>query len=404
MLKLFKNKFNLAFIVNPFFLYCFAFSFAVFLYLWGWSDLFPALSAELIIYFVSSFLLFILAGYFLQKKVNIFLRYNSSYSFFINDIIFWLIIILGFLDVILMGYLPILDRSNDYRQFGIPVIDVLFNTLSIFFSVWFFQSFLENRKRRYLIYFLIILVIQIPLFRRSTIVWILVSSSFLFLIYNRKIILLIILAGIICIPLLSYCFGLYGNTRSNLIKSFVLNDLGASETFKNLGISHNHYMTYLYIASPLANLQKNIDNGDGFFNKREYENFFFYSLLPESFTMRLEKPLHLSPPVCSLITPELIAGSFLMVSFHTIGWGGMISMVVFLFAFILLCLAIIRRWTIFSVTTFCILSTAVSLLIFANFLNRLDVILMLFIYPVLFHLIYTGSNRVPSSVLKKSED
>jgi hypothetical protein len=33
-------------------------------------------------------------------------------------------------------------------------------------------------------------------------------------------------------------------------------------------------------------------------------------------------------------------------------------------------------------------------LIFSNFLNRLDVILLIFAYPVLFHLIYSQSRNI----------
>ena len=294
-----------------------------------------------------------------------------------------------------MGYLPVLDQSHDYREFGIPVIDPLFNSLSIFFSVFFFQSFLENKKRRFLIYVFIILIIQILLFRRSTIVWIMTSSTFIFFLYKRKISILIIVAGIICIPLLSYCFGLYGNKRSNLTKSMVMNDLGASNAYMNSGINYNHYMTYLYVSSPLANLQKNIDEGKGFFNNGEIKDFFFYSLMPVSLTIRLEKTLNLTPPGCDLIKPNLIVGSFFMVSFCTMGWPGMIIMLLYLFIFIVFCLFLINRWDTFSITTYSILSTAVCLLTFSNFLNRLDVILMLFIYPVIFHFLYIRSNIVP---------
>ena len=47
-----------------------------------------------------------------------------------------------------MGYLPVLDRSHDYREFGMPVIDPVFNSLSIFFSVFFFQSYLGGKKEK----------------------------------------------------------------------------------------------------------------------------------------------------------------------------------------------------------------------------------------------------------------
>ncbi|MCX6254227.1 MAG: hypothetical protein NTV31_07085 [Bacteroidia bacterium] len=393
MWRLHRAKVNLGFIVNPFYIYCLAFSLAIFVYLWGWSNIFPELTSALILFFAVSFLLFIFAGYKLGKKWFVLFNPNRS-NLYLNDIIFWLIIFLGFMNVLLMGYLPVLDHSHNYREFGIPVLDPIFNTLSIFFSVFFFQSYLENKKNRFLIYVFIILIIQILLFRRSTIVWIFTSSSFLFLLYKRKIKLLLILAGIICIPLLSYCFGFYGNTRSNLTKSIVLNDLGASDAFKDSGINHNHYIPYLYVSSPLANLQKNINESNGFFNNGDIKSFFFYCLIPESFTIRLEKPLHLTPPVCNLITPELIVGSFFMISFCTMGWPGMIIMLLFLFVFIILCFFIIKKWDTFSITTLSLLSTTVSLLIFSNFLNRLDVILMLFIYPVLFHFIYTRSSNV----------
>jgi hypothetical protein len=332
------------------------------------------------------------------KKILLFNQ--NSFNPHLNDAIFGLIVFLGTINVIYMGYLPIIERSDEYKEFGMPIIDPVFNTMSIFFSVFYFQSFLEHKKKRYIIYVLIILIIQVLIFRRSTIVWIITSSSFLFLLYKQKINLIIISAALICIPFFSYGFGLYGNTRSSLTKSKVLNELGASDLFKGSEISHNHYMTYLYVSSPLANLQKNIIEGNGFFNNGKVKDFLFYCLMPASVTIRLEKPLQLTSPVCSLITPGLIVGSFLMDGFFTMGWPGMVFMIFFLFVFIKLCLYIIRKCDAFSATTLSILSTTVTLLIFSNFLNRLDVILMLFIYPVLFHIIFSRNNRIPRILLR----
>jgi hypothetical protein len=391
-MKLHKTRIPLSFIVNPFYLYCISFSLAITVYVWGWSSIFPKLSVGLILFFIVSFILFIVAGYIFSKKNSI-LFISYRFNLYLNDLIFGVIILLGLVNILYMGYLPVLDRSYNYREFGMPVIDPVFNTLSIFFSVFFFQTYLRHRKKRFLIYFLIILIVQILLFRRSTIMWIFASSSFLYLLFKQRISILVIIAGIICIPFLSYCFGLYGNTRSNLTKSFVLNDLGASNTFKDMGINYNHYMTYLYISSPLANLQENIDRGKGFLNREDVKDFIFYSLMPVSVTIRLEKPLNITPPACNLINPELIVGSLFMISYFTLGWLGMIIMLIFLFVFIVLCLFLIKIWNTFFATTLSILSTTISLLIFSNFLNRLDVILMLFIYPVFFHFVYTMNNR-----------
>ena len=387
MLSLFNKRINLGLLVNPFYLYCISFSLAILIYLFGWSKIFPRLSTGLLLFFMISFILFLIAGKVFIKKNQDLIK-HLSINPNLNDIFFSLIILLGLIDVLYMGYLPFMDRSHNYREFGMPVIDVLFNTLSIFFSVWFLQSFMELEKRRFLIYVGLILAIQFLLFRRSTIVWIIISSLFLLFQYLPKIKIIIILAILLCIPLLTYSFGLYGNYRSKLSSTFILNGLGASDSFKKSGVSYNQYIAYLYVSSPLANLQENIDKGEGLLNNKDYRNFFFYCVLPESITMRLEKPLALKPPSCNLITPELIVGTLFMVSYYTLGWIGMITMVIFLFVFIFLILSVIKKWNTFSISTFSILSTAVSLLIFSNFLNRLDVILMLFIYPIIFHIIY----------------
>lgn len=400
MSGLLKQRVSLAFLINPFYLYCVSFSLAIFLYLWRWSRIYPELSAGLLLFFAITFSLFGFAGHIFRKKYKII--FNDSRSCrYLNDVIFGLIIFLGIINVISMGYLPVLAQTHDYREFGVPVIDPLFNTLCIFFSVFFFHSFLESRNKKFVIYIFIILLIQIVLYRRSTIVWILTSTSFLYLVYKRNLNLLIILAAFISLPFISYFFGLYGNTRSHLTKTLIMNDLGASDVFKNTNLSANHYMTYLYISSPLANLQKNINESTGFLNNKDMKDFFFYSLIPESVTLRLEQPLNLRPPVCNLIVPHLIAGSFFMISFFTLGWFGMIFMMVLLVTFIVLCLAITKKWDKFNLTTYSLLATTVSLLIFSNFLNRLDVIVMLFVYPVLFHLIYNRSkiaSRISSRI------
>jgi hypothetical protein len=387
MSDLLKKKIDFSFLVNPFYIYCIAFSFSLLLYIWGWSKLFPPLSAGLVLFLVITFILFIIAGKITAKKLPVFFNFQRLNQK-LTDIIFYLLILIGVVNILYMGFIPVLDRSHNYKEFGMPVIDPLFNSLSIFFSVFLFHSFLDTRRKRFLIYFLIILLFQAIIFRRSAMMWIMTSSLFLLILYIRKIRILVTVLSIISIPAFSYCFGLYGNFRSNLTKSFVINDLGASETFKNSGISFNHYMTYLYLSSPLANLQENIDNKGGELKNDDFKDFLFYCLVPQSLTLRLEKHLHLLPPSTHLISPNLIVGTFYMVSFYTLGWPGMISMVLFLFLYIILCLLVIKRWNICGLETLSLLSATVCMLIFSNFLNRLDVILMLFVYPVIFHFLF----------------
>lgn len=392
MFPFLKTKVNLRFFINPFFLYCIAFFVAILVYILGWSRMFTPLSPLLILFIALTFVLFISAGLYLERRGLNFKSVTIHDSHF-SEVLFGVIILLGVMNVLYMGYLPLADHTHDYRKFGMPVVDPLFNTLSIFFALVMVHSFLDTHKKKYLIYFLIVLIIQILLYRRSTIVWILLSSSILYIVYIKKIRLLLILGGIILLPILSNLFGLYGNTRSNLSESFVLNDLGASDDFKNSGLSHNHYMTYLYVSSPLANLQKNIDQRTNGLKKGDIKNFIFYCLVPESITMRLEKSLQMSKPECYLISPNLIVGTFYMVAFYTLGWTGMIIMFLSLSAFILVSLVIIRKYDAYALETYSLLSAFVCLLIFSNFMNRLDVIIMLFVYPVFFHLFTAGRGK-----------
>jgi hypothetical protein len=398
MQRLLKPRINLSFLANPFYIYGISFLLVIVVYLIGWSKIYPHLSAGLIMFFTITSTLFFFGGKYIESVKEGILNNNQELRPLFFDIAFWLIILLGMIDVTYMGYIPILDRSHNYREFGMPVIDILFNTLSIFFSVLLFRSLLNTRKKKFLVYFIVILIIQFLFFRRSTIVWIILSSGFIFLLIKQKISLLILISGIVSLPILSYCFGLYGNSRSNLTRSFILNDLGASEGFKAAGISQNQYMTYLYITSPIANLQENIDKSKNpGFEKSDFRKFIFYSIIPESFTSRVERPLRLTPPYSYLISPNLIVGTFYMVSFVTLGWSGMALMFIFLSFVIILCMEVLKKWNTCGVETFSILCTTTGLLVFSNFLNRLDVLLMLFVYPVLFHLVFSGRFRLKNS-------
>lgn len=395
MFNFLKQEVGLSFLINPFYIYCATFSLAIFFYSWGWSSLYPEISYPLIIFLLCTSLLSVFIGKVSGnfRNLNSIKLLRSRNHFLFLDIIFFLIIFMGILDICLTGYIPFLDRSRNHLDFGFPVLDPIFNSLSIFFSVFFFQTFIESRKKRYIIFFFLIIVFHLLIFRRSAVIWILTASTFLLILNRKQIKTIFLLICFISIPLISFGFGTYGNLRNNLGKSYVINELDASDHFKNSGINANHYLTYLYLSSPLANLQSTVDQGDGFTNNGELRDFLFYCVFPQSLTLHLEKTKKLSEPRYTLIHPHLIVGSFLLLSYSTFGWLGMILMFFFMILYIIACIGVIRRWDTFRLTTYSILATTVSLLTFSNFLNRLDVILILFVYPVIFHYVFRLANK-----------
>ncbi len=398
MFKILNRNINLGWIVNPFFLYCLSFSFAFFLYSWGWCDIYPKMSFKLILFILVSFIPFVLIGLIFRRK-NI--RDNSDENTLIKfpfNISFGIIILLGLSNIIYEGYLPILDNGLKYREFGLFVFDKIFTSLSIFLSVFFFHAYLTEKKKKLLLFIFIIIILQILFFRRYTIVWILISCVLLYFHYKVKIEALYIILGLaFLLTIGSFSFGLFGNKRSIIDEAFIFNSLGANARFQNLKLSHNHYMTYIYVSSPLANLQENIDAGKGFLNKKDLKSFIFYSLLPGNLTVRLDRFLDLPPPECNLISPNLIVGSYFMVSYYTLGWLGMILMLVFLLLYLFIVISITSKSSPYYLTTIVLLSTTTSLLIFDNMLIRLDVILMLFVYPFLFNYLHKRFYHLYSS-------
>jgi hypothetical protein len=384
MFSFLKKEIFVSWIVNPFFLYCIAFSLAGFLYVWDWSNLYTELSFKLVLFFIISFLPFILLGYLFIRKGHF--KFEAEYRIsFPVTYIFILILVLGSMNLAFGGVLPVLTHGSNYGTFGMPIINPFFNTLCIYSSVIFFYSFLINRKNKLLVFIVIILVFQVILFRRSTIIWILTSMVYLYLKQIGKIPFFVLIFCLIIFIFGSFWFGYLGTKRNDTNRSRVISDLDASDRFKNLNISHNHYMTYLYLCSPLANLQKNVNDSKGCKNENNFKDFIFYSILPQSLTRRVERGLSLSSPKCSLISPSLIVGSYYMMGFKTFGWLGMIILAMFLILYIVILMLLIPFKSPFYIITVVLLTTTVSMLIFDNMITRSDVILMLFGYPFLFH-------------------
>ncbi len=388
MLKILLRPLDTGFLVNPFYLYVISFATAILLYSLGWSELYPELSVSLLVFLFVSFIISVYFGMKIPKVVSKTFDHDTVRKDKLFDLVFYAILLLGIINVWVMGYIPFFDKSKDYREFGVPVIDPVFNSLSIFFSVFLYQTYLTQRKPKYLIYVLLFILINFFLFRRASIIWISFSSLLVYILQKRSIKIIYILISIFLIPVLSFLFGSYGNLKSNLDGDQVMEEFAANERFVQSGAGPDQFMTYIYETSPLANLQLNVDNSKGFLNNSDFKDFLFYCLVPQSIILRLEKKSLLVHPDLLLIHPHLIVGTVFLIGFHTLGWLGMIILMIYILIFIKACLYILHKWNATAISTYCILVTMVSLLPFSNFLNRLDVIMLLFIYPVAFHYIF----------------
>lgn len=208
------------------------------------------------------------------------------------------IIILFILNFVYAKSIPlfsIITGASAYREFNsIPIIYVVLNGISFYYGINYFNAYLNlnNHKRRNLIYFLIINVLYLLVFSRSTILFLMLSALILYIMYkrktttkgkktNKKKYTLIIIS----IFLILYIFGALGNIRSG----FKYNDnsyiqrIGLYTKYPDF-LPKQFMWSYSYLTSPLANLNNNI-------SKHKNVNFNFQGVVSELINRTISKQL-----------------------------------------------------------------------------------------------------------------
>ena len=195
-----------------------------------------------------------------------------------------------------------------------------------------------------------------------------------------------------------YGFALFGNARVNnsygIDEPITNGDMilligGATEEFRNSVIPDAFFWIYLYISSPLANLQNTIINFDRY--EVSLDNFsllIVHEVFPDFISSRLTPftGIFLDRPV--QITPELTVGTAFVRSYIIFGWFGMIiyTLILFLFGYIYTAFAkkISRSLFLTGYVTLC------TLFLFSYFANMLTFSGLSFqlVYPLLANKIF----------------
>jgi len=255
--------------INPYFCYAFSFLTAIVVYLLGWSTLYPRLSVVLFAFLFLTIIINALLGWRTAKSQN--LKFRSitfskrSYPFLITAFIY----ILWALDFLYEGGIPLIkilfNQPYNYRLFGIPSLHVFIVTFSSFFTILLFHAYLSNKQRHLLILYFINLAAAVLIYSRAMFFFNLSGSFFLLLFWAKKppawllCFLPIVLTG------LFYCFGVLGTlrvSREAKVKydnRLFLHSGKANDSFRESVIPKEFFWTYIYVSSPLANLQQNIN-------------------------------------------------------------------------------------------------------------------------------------------------
>jgi len=382
--------------ISPFICYTVSFVSVVLVYLLGWSELYPRLSGGLLIFLGVSVVLSSVSHLFIKKKI-LFREIEASKFLPVTGTTIF-IYILWIVEFIYEGGVgvPLLKilfhLPYNYRLFGVPSLHVFVVTFSSFFTVYLFHLYVSKKSRVILLLYLVNLAAAVLIYSRAMLFFNLTGSLFVYMMslkalpYKKIAIIVAII-----IPLL-FLFGVLGSLRISREAGQSYNnenfmDTGkASEGFRQSIIPKEYFWTYIYVSSPLANLQYNIENNPS--PRFEWGRLFWsgvFEILPDFITKRIHTLRGTGPAKEYRIAFSFNVSTIYSRSYSYAEYGGMILMGVFLLLFPWFFLKVLNINSTFLVTGWAILCT---MYFFASYDNtfRFTGLSFQLVYPVIFSL------------------
>lgn len=255
--------------LNIFYLYALVWSFIFAFYLLNWSDLCEKLNFILILFLIYVIILSCVLGYrsknFKENK-NIHLKKNYSRKTTFVILIFFVI------EFVINRKIPLIDvilgfSYQDTEFYTIPIIHNFFSAYAIFYSIYIVYYYAHTKEKRLIVdYVLLVCVFALLVQRQYVFIDVVLMMYLLFsLNISRKKIFTnvksIVLTFVTLLGVL-YIFGIAGNARyGNLWKwsdSSMIMKLGKINNNFPSFIPEPYAWSYIYIVSPLANLNYNI--------------------------------------------------------------------------------------------------------------------------------------------------
>lgn len=281
-------------IINPFFYYIVFFVLVFFLYDLKWSDIFIDKSLGLSVFIILTIILSVIFIFI----VNIFISKNNELN--INEIskknvkkIFYFLIFGAIIEYAYHGLIPIYYVAKgiyyDYTQFGVPVFHVFFLSYVTLLGVIYGYRFLIYRKNYYLLIYGFSIIFSISIINRGTLMFIIMASVISYCSINFKVkkLLKTTIIGFLVILL----FGFLGNLRmasSGYTDQDAILKIGqASNSFHNTHLPSELFWGYLYLTSPYANLEYEVEQRK-FNYSSNYKSFFNYEILPDFISKRID--------------------------------------------------------------------------------------------------------------------
>lgn len=358
---------------NPFLYYSATFLLALFLSELNWTALYPEASSSTVYFFlISSFLCIVLAYVF--RKRCVYLEIISPIRFYpqIKKYIYLTFILLAIeclyhRTIPILGYFTGSVDAGLYKEFGIPFLHVIVvNSIMFIFYISSYCYFsIGGFKNKYLKITLLLLFSPLIFMNRAMVMY-MVFALFLLYMMSRKSMIKSLMTIIPSGLLIMYLFGLTGNMRNgDYTGEYIMSVGGATDKFKESFIPKEFFWAYVYLSTPLGNLQ-NVINEKRIFKEEESGpgNVFIIDILPQFISKRLE--VKSADASKYLVVEHLTVGTTYFGAYLNWGWGGMwmvFAALIFYASFMLLKIPID---SLVHVPLLCVLCTMFFFSSFAN--------------------------------------
>jgi hypothetical protein len=374
------------FLANPNFIYIGTFTIPFLVYNLGWSTLYPTISIELFWFYFLTFSFCGLMGFLINKIAPF--KFTSIPTSRYNKQIIAFIILFFIADCIYARKIPLLSLSSGDdtyeggKTFGIPTLHVIMVTFTLFYSLYVFHQYISNKRKGLFFLFLLTLFPFVMLLQRSNIMYIFIGATFIYILSLSKVPLKRLLLLGAFMLFFVYIFGYLGNLRSgNGDSTFIPRMSGVTDKFLKGPVPNEFYWGYLYIASPVASLQNNINFE--LYVKPDGLSFFVYEMLPDFLTKNAHNYLDIRGRRFHQLNDFLNVGTIYANSFSYLSWPGMVIMFSYLIFLMNLYYLIISKLGKYKITGIALMF---NLIAFSNFSNTIQfsAFSIQLIFPILF--------------------
>lgn len=357
--------------LNPFYWFATIWIVVLLSYQLQWTTLYRELDITLFLFFGIAILVSLILGWLYAKFLK---RQKLTYKHLSTKVVYSLVlsVSIGFLlNFIYAKHIPLIDELTNstftYMDFkGIPVFHVLLVTFTVFISVYFYYCFLcetlKSSQRRYLLSSIICFFWLMTLYNRAALLYVIFMCAIIRLSMMKKIKVRHIFFCFILAVILLWLFGIFGNIRSGSSwndSSYIIEiaqiDLDKYPSF----LPQEFCWAYVYIVSPLGNLNNQVLNGVSNFNLTGLMYYIFPDAISHRIFPTLDTSFELAQPALNVCTG--FAGVY---KFG--GFGGMILMYVCM-SFMIIGIGYLTQQNKYSFVANALLSCIAILMFFDDF-------------------------------------